>query len=160
MTDLAGRLANRVQITTDGLKSYIEAVDRAFGSEVDYSMLIKQYGNDPGGEKRYSPAICTGCKKKKIIDDPDPAHVSTSYVEWANLTMRMSMRRFTRLTNAFSKKVENHAHAIAFHFMHYNFVRIHQTLKATPAMRAGVTDHKWSIEETVDLLDVPETISN
>ncbi len=150
--DLASRLANRVQITSDGHKAYLDAVDAAFGWDVDYSMLIKLYGNDPEGQKRYSPAKCTGCKKEPIMGMPDPKHISTSYVERQNLTMRMSMRRFTRLTNAFSKKVENHTHAIALHFMHYNFCRIHQTIKSTPAMRAGVTDRLWKVEDIVDLL--------
>ncbi len=150
--DLASRLKNRVQITTDGLKSYLDAVDQAFGSHVDYSQLIKIYGSTPESEKRYSPAKCTGCKKEWVIGNPVQKHVSTSYVERQNLTMRMSMRRFTRLTNAFSKKVENHAHAIALHFMHYNFCRIHQTIKSTPAMRAGVTDRLWKAEDIVDLL--------
>jgi len=150
--DLASRLTSRIQLTTDGLRLYLRAVEGAFGGQVDYAMLIKLYGTDPEGEKRYSPAKCIGCDRHAIVGNPDKAHVSTSYVERQNLTMRMSMRRFTRLTNAFSKKVENHAHAIALHFMHYNFARIHQTLKSTPAMRAGVADHLWSIEEIVDLL--------
>ncbi len=160
VTDLADRLANRVQLTTDGLKSYLTAVEVAFGNDVDYAQLIKIYGNAPEGEKRYSPAVCTGCKDNVVTGRPDPAKISTSYVERQNLTMRMSMRRFTRLTNGFSKKIENHTHAIALHFMNYNFCRIHQTLKATPAMRAGVTDHKWSIEELVGLLVNTENISN
>ena len=150
--DLASRLANRVQITTDGHKAYLDAMDVAFEGNVDYSMLIKLYGSSGEAEKRYSPATCTGCKREWVTGQPDPDHVSTSYAERANLTMRMSMRRFTRLTNAFSKKVENHAAAVSLHFMYYNFARIHQTLKSTPAMRAGVADHLWSIEEIVDLL--------
>ncbi|MHC4402328.1 MAG: IS1 family transposase [Planctomycetota bacterium] len=158
--DLASRLANRVQLTTDGLRAYLDAVDGAFGGQVDYAMLVKLYGPDPEGEKRYSPAKCLGCSRMPISGRPDPAHVSTSYAERQNLTMRMKMRRFTRLTNAFSKKVENHAHAIALHFMHYNFARIHQTLRSTPAMRAGVTDHLWSIEEIVLLLEAQEKHSN
>jgi IS1 family transposase len=151
--DLASRLANRVQITTDGHKVYVEAIEGAFGAEVDYAMLVKHYGaENRAGEARYSPAICTGIKKQPIIGCPEEKHVSTSYVERQNLTMRMSIRRFTRLTNAFSKKVENHAHAVALHFMHYNFARVHQTLRVTPAMAAGVSDHVWEISEIVGLL--------
>jgi IS1 family transposase len=160
VNDLADRLASRVQLTTDGLKAYLEAVEGAFGWDVDYAMLVKLYGSDAEGEKRYSPAECIGCKKERVTGYPDPEHVSTSFVERQNLTMRMSMRRFTRLTNAHSKKVENHAHAIALHFMWYNFGRIHETIRSTPAMRAGVTDHKWSVEEIVGLLDFAETRSN
>ena len=153
ISDLAGRLANRVQLTTDGHKVYLNAIENAFGDDIDYAMLVKQYGEcHEGGEVRYSPAVCTGAKKEAITGNPDPKHVSTSYVERQNLTMRMSMRRFTRLTNAFSKKVENHAAAVALHFMYYNFCRIHQTLRVTPAMAAGVTDHVWEIGEIVDLL--------
>ncbi len=140
MNDVAERLSNRVQLTTDGHRAYLEAIESAFGADVDYAQLIKLYGASPEGEKRYSPAECTGIRLNTVTGDPDPKHVSTSYVERQNLTMRMSMRRFTRLTNAFSKKVENHAHAVALHFMHYNFVRIHKTLRVTPAMAAGVTD--------------------
>jgi IS1 family transposase len=150
--DLASRLSNRVQITTDGHKVYVEAIERAFGEGVDYAMLVKHYGAERAGEARYSPAICTGISKQPIIGQPNREHVSTSYVERQNLTMRMSMRRFTRLTNAFSKKVENHAHAVALHFMNYNFARVHQTLRVTPAMAAGVTDHVWEIGEIVALL--------
>jgi IS1 family transposase len=150
--DLAGRLANRVQLTTDGLKMYLTAVADGFGSEIDYAMLVKIYGNDSEGEKRYSPAICTGCKKENKIGSPDEKHVSTSYIERQNLTMRMGMRRFTRLTNAFSKKIENHVAAIALHYMHYNYCRIHQTLRITPAMAAGLTDHVWSIQDLISFL--------
>jgi IS1 family transposase len=150
--DLAGRLRNRVQLTTDGLKMYLNAVADGFGSDIDYGMIVKVYGNDPSAEKRYSPAICTSCEKKTIIGDPDQKHISTSYIERQNLTMRMGMRRFTRLTNAFSKKLENHIAAIAIHCMYYNFVRIHQTLRVSPAMAAGVTDRLWSIEDLVGLL--------
>jgi IS1 family transposase len=158
--DLASRLAHRVQITSDGHKAYLQAVEDAFGSEVDYAMLVKIYGQDgPEESKRYSPAECIGCKKQKVTGFPDAAHVSTSFAERANLTMRMNMRRFTRLTNAFSKKVENHARAVALHFMHYNFARVHQTLKCSPAMRAGVTDHLWSLEEIVGLLDFAKSSS-
>jgi IS1 family transposase len=150
--DLAGRLRNRVQLTTDGLKIYLTAVADGFGSDIDYAMLVKVYGNDPEGQKRYSPATCTGCHKETKIGDPDEKYISTSFVERQNLTMRMGMRRFTRLTNAFSKKLENHIAAIALHCMYYNFVRIHQTLRVTPAMAAGVTDRLWSIEDLVGLL--------
>ncbi len=152
ISDLAGRLASRVQLTSDGHKVYVDAVERAFGNDIDYGMLVKQYGEVRDGEARYSPAVCTGAKKEIIVGSPAQAHISTSYVERQNLTMRMSMRRFTRLTNAFSKKLRNHAAAIALHFMNYNFCRIHQTLRVTPAMAAGVTDHLWEIGEIVDLL--------
>jgi IS1 family transposase len=151
--DLAGRLANRVQLTTDGHRPYLSAVEDAFGSNIDYAMLVKIYGNDSEGEKRYSPAVCTGCKKNTITGNPDSKKISTSHVERQNLTMRMSMRRFTRLTNAFSKKVENHIAMLALHYMHYNFCRIHQTLRVTPAMAAGITSKLWSVEDLVGLLD-------
>ena len=162
VNDVAKRLTNRVQLTTDGLRSYLDAVEDAFGGNIDYAMLVKQYGPSGGkqDETRYSPAKCVGCDRRVVTGQPDQGHISTSYVERQNLTMRMQMRRFTRLTNAFSKKVENHTYAIALHFMHYNFVRIHKTLKSTPAMRAGVTDHKWSIEEMVGLLENAEMPSN
>jgi IS1 family transposase len=154
ITDLAGRLASRVQVTSDGLRLYVDAVEHAFGNDVDFAQLVKHYGREVAPEThRYSPAVCTGTEKIVRTGDPDMKHVSTSYVERQNLTMRMSMRRFTRLTNAFSKKVENHTHAIALHFMHDNFARVHQTLRVTPAMAAGVTDHVWEIEEIVDLLE-------
>jgi IS1 family transposase len=153
MHDLAGRLANRVQLTTDGHKAYLTAVEDAFGSEIDYAQLQKIYGvEQPQGEVRYSPAVCMGAKRAVISGMPDFRHVSTSHTERQNLTMRMQMRRFTRLTNAFSKKVENHEAAIALHYMHYNFCRIHQTLRVTPAMEAGITDHVWSLEEIVGLI--------
>lgn len=154
MADLAGRLAERVQLTTDGNRVYLDAVENYFGAAIDYAMLVKLYGKPEGqsAESRYSPPKCNGAKKRKVMGNPDPDHVSTSYAERANLTMRMGMRRFTRLTNAFSKKIENHCHAISLHFMHYNFARIHQTLKCTPAMKAGVTDRLWSIQDIVDLL--------
>jgi len=144
--DLKSRLASRVQLTTDGLRVYLDAVETAFGSEVDYAMLVKLYESSQQ-ETRYSPAVCVSCEQKAIMGKPDPKHISTSYVERQNLTMRMSMRRFTRLTNGFSKKVENHAYAVAIHYIHYNFCRIHQTLRCTPAMEAGITDHAWTIEE-------------
>lgn len=157
MEDVAGRLANRVQITTDGHKAYLDAVDGAFGCDVDYAMLDKIYGSSPESAKgRYSPAECIGAKKKRVEGRPDPAHVSTSYVERQNLTMRMHMRRFTRLTNAFSKKVENHAYAVALHFAFYNFVRIHKTLRVTPAMAAGLTDRLWEIRDIVALVEAAE----
>lgn len=153
MHDLADRLAHRVQLTTDGHKAYLNAVEDAFGAEIDYAMLVKIYGNTPeGGEVRYSPAVCMGAKKAVISGQPDFKHVSTSHVERQNLTMRMSMRRFTRLTNGFSKKVENHEHMLALHYMYYNFARIHQSLRVTPAMEAGIDDHVWGIEEIISLL--------
>ena len=155
MDDLKTRLNHRVQLTTDGHHSYLEAVDRAFGSDVDYAMLVKLYGSSPdkGNEKRYSPGACVGARKKKILGSPDKAHVSTSHVERMNLNMRMGMRRFTRLTNAFSKKIENHWHALALYFTYYNFVRIHASLKVSPAMAAGVTDTLWSIEDLLAIVD-------
>ena len=156
MTDLSERLANRVQMTTDGHKMYLEAVEGAFGADIDYSMLHKLYGADPEPDKRYSPAKCIGVTHQPIMGDPDPDHVSTSIVERQNLNMRMSMRRFTRLTNAFSKKVENLAHAVSLHFMYYNFARIHRSLRVTPAMEAGVSEHLWSVEEIAALLDKKE----
>jgi len=149
--DLASRLANRIQLTTDGHKAYLEAVETAFGDDIDYAMLVKLYGSDPEGQRRYSPPKCIGAEKSTITGNPDKTHVSTSFVERNNLTMRMGMRRFTRLTNGFSKKVENHEHAIALHFMNYNFARVHKSLRVTPAMEAGVTDHIWTIEEIVGL---------
>ena len=153
MDDLKARLVNRVQITTDGHKPYLYAVDVAFGKEVDYAQLVKLYGNSVEGQKRYSPADCIGCRKHTIKGNPSEGDVSTSFVERSNLTMRMGMRRFTRLTNGFSKKVENHAHAVALHTLHYNFGRIHKTLRVTPAMAAGVSDHVWTLEEIAKLID-------
>ena len=152
MQDVAERLANRVQLTSDGHKAYLDAVEDAFYGEVDYAMLVKLYGCERPGEARYSPAICTGCKATPINGNPEREHISTSYVERQNLTMRMTNRRFTRLTNAFSKKIENHQHAIAINFAHYNFCRIHKTLRVTPAMEAGLTDHVWEIEELLALI--------
>jgi IS1 family transposase len=152
MEDVAYRMAHRVQLTTDGHKPYLNAVEGAFGMDVDYAQLVKLYGAPDAGERTYSPPVCIGCRKTAIMGNPDPAEISTSYVERANLTMRMSMRRFTRLTNAFSKKVENLEAAVALHFMWYNFGRVHQTLRVTPAMEAGVSDHVWTIEEIVALL--------
>lgn len=152
ISDLASRLAHRVQLSSDGHKPYLEAVEGAFGSEIDYAMVIKMYSNAPtGNETRYSPAQCCGITKARITGNPDLVHASTSYAERMNLQIRMGMRRFTRLTNAHSKKVENHRHALAIYFMYYNFARIHQTLRCTPAMEAGVSDHVWSIEEIVAL---------
>jgi IS1 family transposase len=159
INNLAGRLKHRVQLTTDGHTPYLEAVEGAFGADVDYAMLIKIYGAAPETEKRYSPARIVGAKCGTVTGRPDRKHVSTSFVERQNLTMRMSMRRFTRLTNAFSKKVENHAHAVSLHYMYYNFGRIHQSLRVTPAMEAGVADHVWSLEEIADLapIEAPKT---
>jgi IS1 family transposase len=153
MKDVAARLTTRVQITTDGHKAYIEAVEGAFGMDVDYALLIKLYGNPAAPETRYSPGVCIGTESCVVMGSPDPRHISTSYVERQNLTMRMSMRRFTRLTNGFSKKVENHEHMLAIYFLYYNFCRIHQTLRVTPAMEAGISNHVWSIQEIVGLLD-------
>lgn len=156
--DLASRLSSRIQLTTDGHRMYVEAVERAFAGDIDYAMLIKHYGDDARSvDRKYSPSALVSAEKKRINGDPDDAHVSTSYVERQNLTMRMSCRRFTRLTNAFSKKVENHAHAVALHFMYYNFGRIHKTLRVTPAMEAGVAKHVWSLAEIAAL--VPEPVA-
>jgi IS1 family transposase len=157
--DLASRLATRIQLTTDGYKVYVDAVEAAFGSQIDYAMLVKMYGDDnPQNrpEKRYSPAECTGTKIVEVSGNPNPKHISTSFVERQNLTMRMHMRRFTRLTNAFSKNLDNHIAAISLHFMYYNFARIHQTLGVTPAMAAGVTDRAWDVEDIVRLLEDAE----
>ena len=153
MKDLAGRLKNRVQLTTDGHRMYLEAVEDVFGSRIDFSQLVKIYGNSEESQKRYSPAQCIGTEKIKINGNPESESISTSYVERQNLTMRMNMRRFTRLTNAFSKKVENLGYALALHFMYYNFCRIHQTLRMTPAMKAGVTLKLWEIDDIISLLD-------
>lgn len=154
--DLASRLANRVQITTDGHKAYLEAIEGSFGADVDYAMLVKIYGADPAGEKRYSPAECIGAMKQRIEGNPDSKHISTSYAERQNLTLRMQSRRFTRLTNAFSKKLENHTLSVALHYIHYNFCRIHKTLRITPAMAAGVTDHVWSVADIVSIIEAGE----
>ena len=152
--DLAGRLANRVQLTTDGHRAYLEAVEDAFGAEVDYAMLIKIYGNTPeGGEVRYSPAQCMGARKAVQSGRPEFKHISTSFIERSNLTLRMNNRRFTRLTNAFSKKAANLEHSVALYMMSYNFCRIHKTLRVTPAMEAGVANRVWTMEEVVDLID-------
>jgi len=154
MYDLAARLDRRVQLTTDGLRLYLNAVEGAFENKIDYAMLIKQYGDAPGTgpDHKYSSGDCCGAIKGAVCGNPDEAHISTSYVERANLTMRMGMRRFTRLTNGFSKKVENHAAAVALHFMYYNFGRVHKTLRVTPAMEAGLADHVWTLEEIAGLV--------
>lgn len=157
MDDVRDRLANRVQLTTDGHKAYLNAVEEAFGADIDYAMLVKQYGEPEGKkasqERRYSPAVCTGAVKTRIEGSPDPAHVSTSHVERANLTMRMANRRFTRLTNAFSKKFENHVHMVAIYTVWYNFMKMHKTLKMTPALAAGITDKLWSMDDLVAMMD-------
>ena len=157
MDDLCSRITNRVQLTSDGHKACLEAVEGAFGGDIDYAMLIKLYGAAPESAKgRYSPAECIGARKRSVEGDPDPKHVSTPYAERHNLTMRMHMRRFTRLTNAFSKKVENHAYAVALHMMYYNFVRIHSKLRMSPAMAAGVSDRLWEIGNIVKLVEDAE----
>jgi len=155
--DLASRLRNRIQLTTDGYKVYLEAVEDAFGGDIDYAMLVKMYGTAPEttAEVRYSPAVCMATRQTVIAGNPDRRHVSTSYAERQNLTMRMSMRRFTRLTNAFSKKIENLEAAVALHFMHYNFCRIHMSLRITPAMAAGISKRVWEISDIVALLEKP-----
>jgi IS1 family transposase len=155
MTDIASRVTTRIQLTTDGNRKYLDAVRGAFGAEIDYAMLEKEYGAPQGKspESRYSPAQCIGCTQKRIYGKPDLDHVSTSFVERQNLTMRMSMRRFTRLTNAFSKKLANLKAAVALHFMYYNFCRVHQTLRVTPAMEAGLANHVWTLEELLGLLN-------
>lgn len=154
--DLRSRLAHRVQVTSDGHRPYLAAMHTVFGDDADYAMLVKLYGADPAGEKRYSPAKCIGARRQAITGNPDPKHISTSYAERQNLTMRMHMRRFTRLTNAFSKKIENHSYAVALHAMFYNFVRIHQTLKVTPAMAAGVTTRLWEMDDLVAVIEAWE----
>jgi len=146
--DLAGRLKNRIQLTSDGLKVYVDAIEGAFGCDIDYAMLVKTYESSQE-ETRYSPAVCTSCERKPIMGRPDPRYISTSYVERSNLSMRMGIRRFTRLTNAFSKKLSNLKAQVALHFAHYNFVRIHQTLRCSPGMAAGLTDHLWALDDLV-----------
>ncbi len=153
MNDVAGRLSNRVQLTSDGHHAYLNAVDAAFARDVDYAMLVKKYGDAPEAEKRYSPPICVGAERTAMRGRPDPEHISTSYIERSNLTIRMSNRRFTRLTNAFSKKLANHKYMLAIFFVYYNFARIHQTLRVTPAMEAGISDHVWELEEIAALAD-------
>jgi IS1 family transposase len=160
MDDLRSRLANGVRLTRDGHKAYLEAVEGAFGADVDYAMLVKLYGESPEAEKRYSPAECIGCRKTRIEGNPDPAHVSTSYTERHNLTMRMQMRRFTRLTNAFSKKVENHLHSLALYFVWYNWVRTHKAHKLTPAMAAGLTDKLMDMADIARMIDLAAPQSN
>ncbi len=153
MQDVAGRVINRMQLTTDGHRVYADAVENAFGSEIDYAMLVKLYGaSGDNPESRYSPATCIGCRTGVLSGKPDPKHVSTSYVERQNLSMRMGMRRFTRLTNGFSKKFENHAHQVALYFFHYNFCRVHSSLRVTPAMEAGLTNHVWTLAELCGIL--------
>jgi hypothetical protein len=157
MNDVRSRLANRVQLTTDGLHAYLNAVEGAFVGDVDYAQLVKVYGAAAAGKTQaeicYSPAEVVSCRTEVIAGDPDPRYISTSFSERHNLTIRMTNRRFTRLTNAHSKKIENHEHAIALNFMHYNFCKIHSSLRVTPAMQAGLTDHIWEIEELVNLID-------
>lgn len=158
--DLAMRLSDRIQLTTDGYGCYINPVEDFFGGMIDYAMLVKFYGEEQKEQKRYSPARFVSAEKRVMAGNPDQSHISTSYVERNNLTMRMGMRRFTRLTNGFSKKIENLQHAVALHFMYYNFVRIHKTLKTTPAMAAGVTEELWSINDIVDLIDTKEELKD
>jgi IS1 family transposase len=159
MQDLASRIASgtRVQLTTDGLHAYLEATDAAFGTDIDYARLIKVYGSDPKADKRYTPPVVVETKVQVVCGDPAIEHISTSYIERQNLQMRMSMRRFTRLTNGHSKKVDNHEAALAIHYVHYNFARAQKSLNGTPAMAAGLADHQWSIEEIIGLLDAAET---
>ncbi len=156
MSDLASRLRDRIQLTSDGHRAYLQGVEGAFGAGVDYAQLVKLYGVPPEADHRYSPAECIGTRMETITGAPDPRHISTSFVERQNLTMRMGMRRFTRLTNGFSKKLENHWCAVNLHFVYYNFARVHQTLRVTPAMEAGLTDHVWSVEEIVGLVETAE----
>lgn len=153
MDDLRSRLSNRVQLTTDGHKAYLEAVEGAFGADVDFAQLVKLYGPTITAPGRYSPAECIGARKQPVEGNPDIAHVSTSHVERMNLSIRMQNRRFTRLTNGFSKKLDNHIHALALYFVFYNFCRIHKTLRMSPAMAAGVTDHLWSLEDVIARID-------
>ena len=155
--DIAARLAGRIQLTSDGLRLYLDAVEAAFGADVDYSQLVKLYGATVENETRYSPATCLGCVAKAVTGDPDPKHISTSYVERQNLTMRMSMRRFTRLTNGFSKKIRNHVHMVALYTVFYNWTRIHKTLRTSPAQAAGLTERLWDMSDIVGLVDQAET---
>ena len=156
VSDLAGRLADRIQLTSDGLAAYLQTVERAFRGDVDYAQLVKIYGETSEGPKRHSPAECIGCQKHEIVGYPDPAHISTSYVERANLSLRMGMCRFTPLTNAFSKKIENHAAAVALYLMYYNFARVHTTLRCSPAMAAGVDKRLWEIKDIVAMIEAYE----
>jgi hypothetical protein len=155
MEDVQARVKSRMQLKTHGHKAYLSAVEGVFGSGIDYAQLVKHYGEEGGRspEKRYSPAVCTGASKAPVTGTPDEKHISTSYVERQNLNMWMGMHRFTRLTNAFSKKIDNHCHSLALYFLYYNFVRIHKTLKVSPAMAAGVSDRLWSVEDIVALID-------
>jgi IS1 family transposase len=153
MQDVASRLANRVQLTTDALRSYLDAVEDVFGGDIDYAKLVKLYGEGPASAGRYSPAVCTGIIKERMMAEPDPKHISTSHVERQNLTMRMSMRRFPRLTNAFSKKLESHMDMVALYTVWYNFVRMHKTLRSSPAMAAGLSKTLWSMEDVLALID-------
>jgi IS1 family transposase len=155
LEDVASRVTSRIQLTTDGHRAYVQAVEGAFGMDVDYAMLIKLYGSDTAFDRRYSTGECIGTQTAVLAGSPDPKHISTSYVERLNLTTRMQIRRFTRLTNAFSKKLENHEAAVALHFMHYNYCRIHKTLRVTPAMEAGLSGHVWTVEELVALIPEP-----
>jgi hypothetical protein len=159
MDDLRTRITTRVQLTTDGHLPYLQAVEDAFGADIDYGMLVKLYGAETGGqghERKYSPSECIGARKQTITGNPDPRHINTSYTGRHNLTMRMSMRRFTRLTNAFSKKVDNHCHALALYFVFYNFVRRDQTLRVSPAMAAGISDRLWLMDDIVALIDAAD----
>jgi IS1 family transposase len=158
MKDVADRLANKVQLTTDGLKAYLDAVDSAFGGEIDYAQLIKLYGPDRSTTARYSPPEVVGVEKETVCGAPQPRHISTSYIERQNLTVRMSNRRFTRLTNAFSKKLPNHQYMVALQYFHYNFIRVHMTIKTTPAVRAGITNKEWTMREFVQLLEREEEL--
>ena len=156
MRDLAARLSNRIQLTSDGHRAYLEAVESPFGSEVDYAMLVKLYGNDRESETRNNPAECIGCRAIPVIGKPDANHISASFVERQNWSVRTAMRRYTRLSNGFSRKIENHAAAIALNYFAYNFIKIHRTLRVTPAMAAGVTDHLWDAGDLVSLLEAEE----
>jgi len=160
LEDLAGRLSNRIQLTSDGLKMYIKAVDKAFGGDIDYAMLVKIYGIAEGAEKRYSPAVCLGCESHTVTGSPDPKHINTSYIERHNLSVRMTARRFTRLTNAFSKKIENHIASVALTYFAYNFIKIHRTLRTTPAMAAGVADRLWEVSDLVAAWEAEERITS
>ena len=153
MRDVASRLTNRIQLTTDGHRAYLDAVDAAFDGDIDYAMLVKMYGTPAEGERRYTPPVCLSAERRVVRGQPDPDYINTSYVERANLTMRMHMRRFTRLTNAFSKKFENHCHMVALYAVWYNFIRIHKTLRVSPAMESGIVDHLFSFEDLVGIVD-------
>ena len=153
INDLSRRLAKRVQLTSDGHRPYLRAIEEAFGDDIDYAMLVKTYGEAPEPAGRYSPGVCVGAEREPVTGNPNPEHISTSYVERQNLTMRMHMRRFTRLTNGFSKKVENHAHMVALHFMAYNFTRIHRSLRCSPAMAAGVSERLWDVADIVTVVE-------